>query len=181
IRAVDGAAVVSEQERGVDGGGIAIELHADAQAVLEDGGDERALLGQLAFLFDQRSQGDHFVYGPGGVDASPGVAELAGHEAAEFVGGGVAGEAGGVGGEIPFERGGQGIEIVNQGGIGGGCQEIGGLEEAELFGGGSDIEHVLAFGHHQLQIEDVAARDSAKDVHGGGGVVEAVFAGLQNM
>ena len=54
IGTVNRAAIKPQQLRGVDGGGIAIELHAQTEAVVEDGGDERPLLGQFPLLFDER-------------------------------------------------------------------------------------------------------------------------------
>ena len=168
------------QQRGVDGGGVAIQLHADAQAVFEDGGDARALLGQLAFLLHQGRQGDGVVHAGGGVQAAPGFAELAGHHAAEPLGRGVAAEPVGVGEEVAFERGRLGIEIADQRGIARRLQKFGRRENAQLLGRGGDVEHVPAFGHHQLVVEDVAARDAAEHFDGAGGAVEAVFAGLQD-
>ena len=48
-------------------------------------------------------------------------------------------------------------------------QELGGFEEPKLLGGGGDIEHVPAFRHHQLVVEDVAARDAAETSSGEAG------------
>ena len=108
------------------------------------------------------------------------IAELAGHEAAEAIGRGVAAEFVGIREEVAFERGGLRVEIADQRGVAGGFQEFGGGEEAELPGGGGDVEQVAAFGHHQFVVEDIAARDAAHHFHGAGGAVEAVFAGLQD-
>src|ERR1039458_3590522 len=40
VAAIDGAAVIPLEQGGIDGGGVAIELHADTQAVFEYAGDE---------------------------------------------------------------------------------------------------------------------------------------------
>ena len=120
------------------------------------------------------------VHAGGGVQAAPGFAELAGHEAAEALGGGVAAEPVGVGEEIALERGGLRVEIADERGVAGGVQESGGGEEAQLLDRGGDIEDISAFGHDQLVVEDIAARDAADHFHGAGRAVEAVLAGLQD-
>ena len=86
----------------------------------------------------------------------------------------------GIGEEVAFERGGLRVEIADERGVAGGFQEFGGGEEAQLLDRGGDIEHVPAFGHDQLVVEDIAARDAADHFHGAGGAVEAVLAGLQD-
>ncbi len=73
-----------------------------------------------------------------------------------------------------------GIEIADQRGVAGGFQKFGGGEEAELLGGGSDIEHVAAFGYGEDVKEDIAARDAANHFRGAGGAVETILAGLQD-
>ena len=37
-------------------------------------------------------------------------------------------------------------------------------KSSELLGGGGDVEHVLALGHHQVEGENVAARDAVEDL-----------------
>src|ERR1035441_9543489 len=86
----------------------------------------------------------------------------------------------GMGEEVPFERGGQGVEIADERGVAGGFQEFGGGEEAELLNGGGDFEQVAALRDGELVVEDIAARDAAHHFHGAGGAVEAVLAGLED-
>src|ERR1035441_5619606 len=50
VGSVKGAAIVAGQQRRVDRGRVAIELHPDSQAALENGGDHGPLAGELAFL-----------------------------------------------------------------------------------------------------------------------------------
>lgn len=120
IRAVDGASPVAEEEGGIDGGGVGIELHADGEALGVDAGDEGAFGGDGGLLFDERGEDDGGEDGLRGFESGPLPAELGDHEGAEAFGGSGAGEAVSGGEQKAFERGGGGGEVLDELGIAGG-------------------------------------------------------------
>ena len=54
-----------------------------------------------------------------------------------------------------------------------------GLYHAEFRNRTRDIEYVVALGHEQFEIEDVAAENAAVDIESRGGFVELIFPRLQ--
>src|SRR5215471_12075378 len=90
IAAIDRPAVAILEQRRVDRGRVAIELHPDAQAVGEDGGDARTLVGELALFLHERGQRNGVVEARLSVQAGPLFAKSRRHDAAEPLGRSVA-------------------------------------------------------------------------------------------
>ena len=177
---VNGAAIVAGEQRRIDGGRVAIELHPDGQAAGENGSDDGPLAGELAFLFHQGGQRDRAVRGSICAQAAPDFAKLAGHGQAQLLGCGGAAQAVGVREQVALQGGRQRVEIADERGVAGRLQESFRRKQAELLGGRRDIEHVLALGHHQLVIEDVAVHDTVENFQHGCRLGKAIFAGLEN-
>ncbi len=139
----------------------------------------------LAYLFfDERGHDDGSGHA-GAVEAelSACLAEAVDHGGEDLERGGVAGEAVGVGEEIAFERAGVGV-WWQEAGEEFGVLAFGGEEdvaagEAGGFGGGGDVEDVVALGDGEGLGVDVAAEEAVVDLAGRGGVIESVFAGLE--
>ena len=188
VGGVDGAAPAVVEQGGVDDGGVGGEGHAAGEAVDEDSGDQGAL-GVLAdLLFDEGGQDD----GAGdvlcifGCQAELGglLAEAVDHGGEDLLGRGVAGEAVGVGEEIAFEGGGGGVLGVWKGAMSSVWRRSAARKasreprpaDCDCLG---DVEDVVALGDGEGDGVDVAAGDAGVDLGGGGGVVEAVLAGLE--
>ena len=69
------AAIPAFQLRGIDGRGIAIELHAAFQPVVKDRRDQRPVLRDARLLFDQGSQSDGIVHPGRAMQFAPGFPE----------------------------------------------------------------------------------------------------------
>src|ERR1700736_1475263 len=78
-----------------------------------------------------------------------------------------------------FERYGLRGDVVNQGGIFGGAQEIAGGHEFSGFQIVGDIKHGFAFAHGERLFEYLAIGELPKNVVSRRGAIEEIFAGLQ--
>ena len=147
IRAVDDSAITAVQHGRINCGGVAIQLHADPQAVQEDRRDHGALLGKLSLLLHQGRQRHHVMRAGGGSQTAPNFSKAGHHEAAELLWGGVAAQFVGVRKQVALQAGRLRVEVVDQRRIGRRLHKPGGREQTGLFGGGSDVEDVLALGN----------------------------------
>src|ERR1700690_145515 len=180
VRTVDDAVVAVFDLGGVDGGRIALQGHADPQAVRKDRGDERPLVRQLGLALDQRGERHDLVRFRGRrAQGGPGLAEAIGHQAAELGRRGVARYVIGVGEEVAFERRRLRVEVADRQRIAGRREEPRAVHDLQSLERLRDVEGAVAFGHHQHIEEDVAAHDAVEDLPHALAVLEHVLAGLE--
>lgn len=179
VGSIDCAAPVAEEESGINGSGVGIELHTDGEALGVDSGDEGAFGGDGRFLLDEGGEDDGGENGLRGFKRGPFAAELGDHESAEGLGGGYTGEAVGGGEEEALERGGGGGEVLDQLGILSRFEESGLCDEALFANGLGDVEEVVAFGDAEFVEVDIAAGQAVENLPWGGWFRELVLAGLE--
>ena len=179
IGTIDGSPEAVLEQRRVNSGRIAIELHADAQAILKYRRHDGAFLGQARFSFDHCRERHRIVNIGRRPQRLPPRAEFVRHHAADLLRRGMPVDAVFVGEKIAFERRSIGIEVPDHRRIPGGRKERFRPHRAQFAHRRRYVVDVESLGHEQLHVIDIAAGEPSEDFERRGRFIEFVFARLE--
>ena len=165
VGAVDGAAITSLEQGGVDDGGVGFKRHLAGETVDKDAGDQGTLFLDAHFLFNEGGKGhdagDICITVWVEAKLRGGLSEAPDHGRQHLGRRGMAGEAVGGRKEEPFKGGGVGGNVGDESGVlAGGSEE--GVVRAQTgrFGGMGDVEEVVALGQGEGQGKGVAVTEA---------------------